>query len=92
MTAQKIEWGEPVTHPQRRDWVETPGHIGVLHVATIRPDMSRKGGRWWVTVHLTPLTANLDAMLYASKASEQQAKATAQRVVNAFTKILNGDT
>jgi hypothetical protein len=87
----KIEWGEPVEHPERRGWVETHGRIGDLRVATVRPDTSRKGGRWWVRVYLEPLPYNLDAMTYESKVSERAARATAQRVVNSFTRILTGE-
>lgn len=87
----RIEWGEPVELPERRGWVETHGRIGDLRVATIHPDTRNMDGRWWVTVHLAPLPDNLDMMTYESKASERQAKATAQRVVNAYLKILNGD-
>ena len=88
----KIEWGEPIEHPEIPDWTQIDGHIGGLHVAIVYPDRRRDDGRWWVTVHLAPLPENLDAMTWETKASERQAKATAQRVVNAFTKILNGET
>ncbi len=85
----KIEWGEPVDDGHGS--VKVKGRISDLVVAEVFPDRSRKGGRWWVTVHLVPLPRALDAMTYESKASERQAKATAQRILNAFTKILNGE-
>lgn len=86
----RIVWGEPMEHPERRGWWETHGYIGGLRVATIRPCAPIKDGRWWVTVHLSPLPERLDAMTMEPKASEKQAKSTAQRVVNAYLKILNG--
>lgn len=87
----KIEWGDPVEFPGHRNVVEINGSIGGLRVAFVHPDTSRKGDRWWVTVFLAPLPPNLDAMTLESKVSQRAARATAQRIVNEFTKILTGE-
>ena len=89
--ASKIVWGDPVPSGGARQSTEVRGYIGSVHVATVHPDRSRKGGYFWVTAHLGPLPNNLDTLTLTSKASERQAKATAQRVVNAFVKILTGE-
>lgn len=63
------------------------GVIGGLRVATV---FERRGNEWSVIIHLAPLPERLDRLTDSCKASEKQAKATAQRVVNAYLKILNG--
>ena len=85
----KIVWTDRTEGP----WRTTTffGHVGPLHVATLHESRHHEG-KWVVSVHLTPLPDNLDRLLWSDKASEKQAKASAQRVVNAFTKILNGET
>jgi hypothetical protein len=85
----KIEWTDTsTTSPWRMPTWQ--GYIGTLHVATIH-ESRHDAGKWWVSVHLAPLPDELDGWTDTVKASEKQAKATAQRVVNAFTKILNGE-
>ena len=72
-------WGCPTSY----------GMIGNLGVATV---INRRGAEWMVIMYIAPLPERLDRMTLTDKASERQAKATAQRVVNAYLKILNGGT
>lgn len=83
----KIEWSVPENNPWQRPVLF--GRVGALHVATIMENRAASG--WGVNIHLSPLPDNLDAMTWNDKASERQAKATAQRIVNVFTKILTGE-
>lgn len=83
----KIAWSPMPEHPFKN---VVKGMIGPLHVATISPSRWQKG-YWVVQVHLAPLPDRLDNWTLNNKVSERQAKATAQRVVNAFLKILNGE-
>lgn len=64
------------------------GVIGGLRVATV---INRRDDGWSVIIYLAPLPDQLDRMTHGCKVSEKQAKATAQRVVNAFMKILSGE-
>jgi hypothetical protein len=64
------------------------GMIGGLSVATV---INRRGEGWGLIVYLAPLPDRLDRLTLSDKATAQQAKATAQRVVNAYLKILNGE-
>jgi hypothetical protein len=85
---RRITWGDPVDRGGIADGREIRGYISDLHVASVFPDRTKQGGFWWVTVHLAPLPYTLDQLTVTSKATERGAKAIAQRVVNAFTRLL----
>ena len=88
MSKYQLVWGEQV--PDGHGSVEIFGTLNGVQVARVNP-MRSSPGKWWVWVSLAPLPDQLDRMLDTEKASERQAKATAQRVVNAFMKILSGE-
>ena len=82
----KIQWTDGTKNSPWR-CPTSYGMIGGLSVAAV---INRRGDGWSVIIYLAPLPDRLDRMMDSYKASERQAKATAQRVVNAYLKILNG--
>ena len=81
MSKYQLVWGEPV--PDGHGSVEIYGTLNGVPVARVNP-AARLNGQWWVWVYLAPLPDQLDRMLDTEKCDQRQAKATAQRVVNAF--------
>jgi hypothetical protein len=88
--APRIEWRDATaSSPWKVPTFE--GYIGPLRVATVHTHRSDPV-KWVVWVHLKPLPDRLDDWTLKTKASERSAKACAQRVVNEFTKLLNGES
>ena len=86
--AAKIEWGQE--QPWGNRAIAVPGEVDGLLIA----NLIRRHGKdtWSVHMYLCPLPDSLDRLSDTEKTSLEQAKRTAQRVLNAFTKILNGES
>jgi hypothetical protein len=66
------------------------GYIGDLRVAEVWHAEGRED-RVWAIVYVAPLPGRLDDMTDTAKANVRQAKATAQRIVNAYVKLITGE-
>lgn len=89
MSRHQIEWGEERLGGYRNSVPTVDGRVGGLLVARVMQRPS--SGGWWVYTFLEPMPDRLDRLTDAEKASERSAKATAQRIVNSFMRILNGE-
>lgn len=87
MPAATIEWDEEAAGMRLRK----DGHIAGMSIASVGPRHDPDGS-WWMSVYIGPLPPHMNDLCYADYACEEDAKRTAQEILDQYTDMLVAGT